>query len=60
MTIFNQTYLAQFIQNLEKCEKAKNNLEYTLIGLQDVFPLDGEKLSVVSGTPLRGFPETTT
>ncbi|MDM8557388.1 hypothetical protein [Candidatus Parabeggiatoa sp. HSG14] len=48
MTIFDQTYVTQFVQNLEKCEKAKNNLEYTLTGLQDIFPLDGEKLANLS------------
>ncbi|GEM_PF-3132674 len=41
MTTFDQNYLTQFVHNLKLCEKASDNLELSLTGLQDIFPLMG-------------------
>ncbi len=48
MTTFDQNYLTQFVHNLRLCEKAADNLEFTLAGLQAIFPLDDERLANLS------------
>jgi hypothetical protein len=48
MTIFDATYLHLFVHNLTICEQAMNNLEFTVNGLQEIFPLSGEQLANLS------------
>ncbi len=48
MITFDPTYLAQFQENFRLCQTAVDNLVFTRNGLQDFFPLTGERLSQVS------------
>lgn len=48
MTTFDANYLGQFIDNLQLCEKAADNLEFTLQGVHDWFPLQGDQLAKLS------------
>lgn len=48
MTTFDHTYLTQFVHNLRLCEKAADNLEFTLTRLLKVFPLDEQRLANLS------------